>query len=144
MRLFFITNSKLALVIGLVLGISGAALAAFLHFDHVGTTRTGSCVWHFVNNQTEGAAAGTLTAEFDIGDCETGPRLPVNQNVQHFFCNTTGTAVLESAFTDLPGKLVLSDVICATPTPTPTPTVTPTPKPSPTPTVTPTPTPTPK
>jgi len=137
-RHFSMKNSVLAMIVGLVLAISAAALAALLHFDHVGTTRTGSCVWHFVNNQTDGAAAGTLTADFDIGTCETGPRLPVNQNVQHFFCNTDGTAVLEGAFTDLPGKLVLSGVTCATPTPTPTV------KPTPTPTVKPTPTPTPK
>ena len=66
--------------------------------------------WHFVNNQTGGAAPGQLTATWDSGDsCTVGPS-QVNNNVQHFFC--TGSGALTSASTNLPGRLVLSDFTC--------------------------------
>jgi hypothetical protein len=71
-------------------------------------TSTGT--WHFVNNQTGGAAAGTLTATFSDGTtCITGPA-KVLGSTQHFFCTAGGT--LTGASTDLPGKLVLSDFSC--------------------------------
>jgi hypothetical protein len=66
--------------------------------------------WHFVNNQTGGAPAGTLTATWSSGDtCSVGAAT-VLQNVQHFFCTASGA--LESASTNLPGRLVLSDFTC--------------------------------
>lgn len=71
--------------------------------DAVGT-------WHFVNNQTGGAAAGTLTATFSSGEtCTTGPSAVLN-NTQHFICEASGT--LTGASTNLPGRLVLSDFTC--------------------------------
>ena len=66
--------------------------------------------WHFVDNQTGGAAPGQLTATWDSGDsCTVGPS-QVNNNVQHFFCSASGA--LTSASTNLPGRLVLSDFTC--------------------------------
>lgn len=66
--------------------------------------------WHFVNNQTGGAAAGTLTANWSSSDsCSVGPSA-INAKVQHFNCVASGT--LLGAVTTLPGKLVLSDFSC--------------------------------
>jgi hypothetical protein len=66
-------------------------------------------VWHFVNNQTGGAAAGSLTATFTSGTCTTGPS-KVLGNTQHFICGASGA--LTGASTNLPGRLVLSDFTC--------------------------------
>ena len=101
-------NGPMAFV--LVAGLSGGALAADLNPAHVGTTGTGECTWHFVNNQTgAGAAAGTLTALFDGADtCTTGPTTVLNRT-QHFHCETSGVAELLGASTNLAGNLVLSD-----------------------------------
>ena len=68
--------------------------------------------WHFVNNQTGGAAAGILTAYFsgDPSMCVTGPS-KVLPSVQHFYCYASGG--LTGASTTLPGRLVLSDFSCA-------------------------------
>lgn len=90
---------------------AGAAMAATLSNASGQTCGSGFVgTWHFVNNQTDGAAAGTLTANWDSGNmCITGPT-KVNQNVQHFHCTATGT--LLSASTTLPGRLVLSDFTC--------------------------------
>lgn len=74
--------------------------------DHAGT-------WHFVNNQTGGAAAGTLIATFSSGDVGIVGPSAVNKSTQHFYVTASGT--LESASTgSLPGKLVLSDFSCET------------------------------
>jgi hypothetical protein len=68
--------------------------------------------WHFINNQTGGAPAGTLTATWDSGDtCTVGPS-KVLASTQHFNCIASGTLV--SASTNLPGRLVLSDFSCET------------------------------
>ena len=66
--------------------------------------------YHFVNNQTGGAAPGTLTATWDSGNsCTTSP-YSVLANTQHFTCTASGA--LTAASTNLPGKLVLSDFSC--------------------------------
>ncbi len=66
--------------------------------------------WHFVNNQTGGAPAGQLTATWSTGEtCTTGPS-KVLGSTQHFNCTASGT--LQTASTNLPGKLVLSDFSC--------------------------------
>ncbi len=65
--------------------------------------------WHFVNNQTGGAGPGTLTAVIGGQLCIVGPS-KVNNNTQHFYC--PGSGALQSASTDLPGRLVLSDFTC--------------------------------
>ena len=67
-------------------------------------------VWHFVNNQTGGAAAGVLTAEFSGGQIWTVGPSKVNPNNQHFIVESTGTLI--TAETNLPGRLVLSDFSC--------------------------------
>lgn len=66
--------------------------------------------WHFVNNQTGGAPAGTLTAVWSSGNTCTVSASQVNPNNQHFLCTASGT--LLSATTNLPGRLVLSDFSC--------------------------------
>jgi hypothetical protein len=66
--------------------------------------------WHFVNNQTGGAGAGTLTATFSDGTVWVVGPSAINKNTQHFDVESAGTLI--SAKTDLPGKLVLSDFSC--------------------------------
>jgi hypothetical protein len=78
-----------------------------------------SGTWHFINNQTGGAPAGTLTATWSSGDtCTVGPS-KVLANTQHFDCIASGT--LLTASTNLPGRLVLSDFTCETKEPPPPP-----------------------
>ena len=99
------------------LGISSAALAATISNLSGQSCGDGTGTWHFVNNQTGGAAAGTLNALWSSGDtCSTGPS-QVNQNTQHFLCTASGT--LLSASTNLPGRLVLSDFSCGPKEPPP-------------------------
>jgi hypothetical protein len=69
-----------------------------------------SGTWHFVNNQTGGAPAGVLTANWSSGDSCVVTASAVNANTQHFYCSASGT--LLSAYTTLRGKLVLSDFSC--------------------------------
>ncbi|SDS81554.1 hypothetical protein SAMN04515669_2000 [Jiangella sp. DSM 45060] len=66
--------------------------------------------YHFVNNQTGGAAAGTLTASFSDGTNWVVGASQVNKNTQHFIVESEGALV--TASTDLPGRLVLSDFSC--------------------------------
>lgn len=68
--------------------------------------------WHFINNQTGGAAAGSLTATWSSGDSCTVTASKVLASTQHFFCTASGA--LTSASTNLPGRLVLSDFSCDT------------------------------
>lgn len=101
---------KYLATVGVVaMAVSGGALGAILANgsgqscgDFIGT-------WHFINNQTGGAAAGVLTADFSSGQCVTGPS-KVLANVQHFICTAAGSLI--SASTNLPGRLVLSDFTC--------------------------------
>src|SRR5438132_14220413 len=67
--------------------------------------------WHFVNVQTGGAGAGTLTATWDSGDTCTVSPDKVNKNQQGFTCTASGA--LESASSNLPGYIRLSDFSCA-------------------------------
>lgn len=73
--------------------------------------------WHFVNNQTGGASAGTLSATWSSGNTCTVTASKVLGSTQHFYCTASGT--LLGASTNLPGKLVLSDFSCETVTPPP-------------------------
>jgi hypothetical protein len=94
--------------------------AATLNPSQIGTSCDGPAVWHFVNNQTGGAAAGTLTATFDTGTFVVGATT-VLANTQHFFVTTSDAATLLGASTNLPGRLVLSDVDCGVAPPPPPP-----------------------
>jgi hypothetical protein len=69
-----------------------------------------SGTWHFVNNQTGGAAAGQLTATWSSGDSCTVGASKLNASNQHFYCTASGA--LLSASTNLNGRLVLSDFTC--------------------------------
>jgi hypothetical protein len=92
----------------------GVGYAADLHTPHLGSSCPAGFVgnYHFVNNQIpEGTAAGTLWAEFNSGDTCEVTAYKVNLRVQHFRC-TDMLGVLTSAYTDLPGRLVLSDFSC--------------------------------
>jgi len=93
---------------------AGAAYAADLHAPHIGSSCPTGFVgrYHFVNNQIpEGASAGTLTATWDSGDSCTVTSYKVLSHVQHFRCVDVRGA-LTNAYSNLPGKLVLSDFTC--------------------------------
>ena len=83
--------------------VGGTAMAADLNPSQIGSVCS---TWHFVNNQTGGAPAGNLVAVISGMTCSTGPTTVLG-NTQHFHCSIPGT--LQSATTDLPGRLVLSD-----------------------------------
>jgi hypothetical protein len=114
------TMTRLLVVAGLLgaLAIPVAAPGAVLEKGAGATCPSGVGTWNFVNNQTGGAAAGSLTAFFDteeFGVIQFGPVGPnvVNKNVQKFTLFTNNRATLVSASTNLPGKLVLESVGCA-------------------------------
>jgi hypothetical protein len=94
----------------LALGFSGTALAADLSNLSGQSCGGDTGDWHFVNVQTRGEGPGTLTAQWDSGDSCTVSASKVNRNNQHFNCVASGELV--SAFTNLGGRLVLSDFSC--------------------------------
>lgn len=96
----------------IALGVTFAAWAADLSNLSGQSCGADQGVWHFVNNQTGGASAGSLTATFTSGTCTTGAS-KVLSSVQHFYCGASGA--LLGASTNLPGRLVLSDFSCSTP-----------------------------
>ena len=108
--------AALTAAMALTVGV-GVAPAATLNPSQVGTTSTCAGTWHFVNNQTNGAAAGTLTATFSTGTVTVGAST-VNRNSQQFFVTLSAGATLLGASTGLPGNLVLSDApVCGEPPP---------------------------
>jgi hypothetical protein len=102
--------------LGAAVGLALAASAGVASAATIENLSGQSCgdltgTWHFINNQTGGTTtAGTLTATWSGGQSCTVLASSVNKNTQHFFCTASGT--LESASTNLPGRLVLSDVTC--------------------------------
>ena len=121
---------------GLVSQADAASLAPqFFNAQCVGTGK-----WHFVNPQTGGVCGQTLTAKFSCdGVVVTKTATPSpkcnNNETGYSWITTNGNCSIISASNgdDVPGKIVISDLICATGTPTPTPTPTPTATPTPTP-----------
>lgn len=103
--------------VAMAIGVSSAALAVTI--DNLSGQSCGSQTgtWHFVNNQTGGAAAGTLTATWSSGDSCTKVADTVLKSTQHFYCTASGE--LTGASTNLPGRLVLSDFSCETKEPPP-------------------------
>jgi hypothetical protein len=94
--------------------LSGAAMAADISNLSGQSCGTSSGNWHFVNNQVpNGSGIGTLNATWSSGDMCTVSASAVNQRVQHFNCVASGA--LQSASTNLGGKLVLSDFSCGPP-----------------------------
>ncbi|MBD3946871.1 hypothetical protein [Nocardioides ganghwensis] len=104
-RKYWVMGATAALVM-----VSSPAIAAELSNANGQSCGDAMGVWHFVNNQTGGAAPGTLNATFSDGTVWNVAPSAVNQNVQHFYVSSTGTLV--SATTTLPGRLVLSDFSC--------------------------------
>lgn len=100
----------LGFVLLAALAIPAASVAADLSNGSGQSCAPDIGVFHFVNNQTGGAAAGTITVTFDNGDVITTGPSAVNQNVQHFIVESDGALV--TAVTNLPGRLVLSDFSC--------------------------------
>ena len=90
------------------LAVVPVALPAALSNAKGTTSCDGTSIWHFVNNQTDGAAAGSIEVDFSGGLTVTADASAVNKNTQHFFVETTGTVTLLDAETNLPGRLVLS------------------------------------
>lgn len=107
------------LAVLLTLGITGVALAATISNINGQSCGGDTGMWHFVNNQTGGAAAGVLSATWSSGDSCTVSASKVLSNTQHFNCIASGA--LLSASTNLPGRLVLSDFSCTTKEPPPPP-----------------------
>jgi hypothetical protein len=102
---------QLRTAVAMALGLaSGAAVSADLGNLNGQTCGDATGTWHFVNNQTGGAGAGTLTAQWSSGNSCVTNASTVNKSNQHFYCTASGTLV--SAFTNLPGRLVLSDWSC--------------------------------
>jgi hypothetical protein len=103
-------------------GVAAVSVAGVAYAANIGNLSGQSCGdfsgnWHFVNNQTGGAPAGTLTALWSSGDTCTVSASKVLGSTQHFNCTASGA--LTSASTNLPGKLVLSDFSCDTKEPPP-------------------------
>ncbi len=96
--------------VAMAIGVSGAALAASIANLSGQSCGADSGTWHFVNNQTGGAAPGTLIATWSTGETCTVGASKVNATTQHFNCTAGGTLV--SAVTNLPGRLLLSDFTC--------------------------------
>lgn len=94
----------------LVLGLSSTALAADIENLSGQSCGGDSGMWHFVNNQTGGAAEGFLMATWSSGDSCDVSASKVKRNTQHFNCVASGE--LLTATTNLPGRLVLSDFSC--------------------------------
>ena len=90
------------------LAVPATVVAADLQNAKGTTSCDGISTWHFVNNQTGGASAGSISVEFSGGLTLTAGASSVNKNMQHFFVQTTGVATLLDAHTNLPGNLVLS------------------------------------
>ena len=102
---------QLRTVVAIALGLaSGVALSAELENLNGQTCGDAIGTWHFVNNQTGGAAPGTLSATWSSGNTCTVSPSTINKNAQHFNCIASGT--LLGASTNLPGRLVLSDWTC--------------------------------
>src|SRR6516165_2217088 len=95
------------------------ARAATLANDQ-GARCNGTGSWHFVNNQTGTTIPGVLTATFDCGTFVVGPSKVNPNGVQQFIVPTSGDCTLITATRNLPGRLVLSDFVCAAATPIPT------------------------
>lgn len=93
-----------------IVGVSSPAVAAELSNAH-GQNCEGVGVWHFVNNQTGGAAAGLLTATFSDGTFWNVAPSKVTKSTQHFYVESSGTLISASTG-NLPGRLVLSDFTC--------------------------------
>ena len=89
---------------------AGAAIAAELENFSGQSCGAFEGTWHFVNNQVPaGSGVGTLEATFTSGT-HVVQASTVNNSTQHFFVIASGDLV--SAFTNLGGRLVLSDFSC--------------------------------
>jgi hypothetical protein len=95
------------------LGVASMAYAASIENLSGQSCGASTGNWHFVNNQTGGAAAGQLTALWSSGNSCTVSPTTVNKNAQHFDCVASGALI--SAATNLPGRLVLSHFTCGEP-----------------------------
>ena len=104
-RKYWVMGTAAALVM-----VSSPAVAATLSNANGQSCGDDMGVWHFVNNQTGGAAPGTLNATFSDGSVWNVAPSAINKNTQHFYVESTGSLV--TATTTLPGRLVLSDFSC--------------------------------
>ena len=104
---------KWMLVFTAIVALAGGTLMAATLGNLSGQScGSGTGTWHFVNNQTGGAADGTLYATFSDGsDCQTGPSKNTG-STQHFYCYGNGGTLTGASTGSLAGKLVLSDFSC--------------------------------
>ena len=106
-------NKKLIVALAMSLALAGStAFAAELANGSGQSCGDDPGTWHFVNNQTDQTTfQGTLTAEFSSGGPYIVLATKVLRNVQHFFV-VGPSGMLLDAYTNLPGRLVLSDFSC--------------------------------
>ena len=104
-------TNKFLLSLALAAGITNTAVAVDLH-NGIGAACNGTGTWHFVNNQTGGAAAGLLNVQFSNSNFVNVSPYKVLSSVQHFTVTTYGNNTLVNASTNLSGLLVLSDYKC--------------------------------
>ena len=98
----------------------GLAQAADLQANFVGSNCGGlSGAYHFVNNQTGGGSANLITTWSTAPSPVSTPPSVVNNSVTQY--NVTHDGTLLSAHTSLGGKIVISDLVCASPPPPPPP-----------------------
>jgi len=116
-KLFRVATATTALGLAAGVGLADAADLKNLSGQSCGT---GTGTWHFVNNQTGGAADGVITANFSSGQCIIGPSKNTG-STQHFFCVGFSGALLGATTGALPGNLVLSGFSCETAPPPPPP-----------------------
>jgi len=102
---------KLVLGVAIALDLAtGIAQAAVMTGNGLNSSCETAGDWHFVNNQTGGAAGGTLTATIG-GVVYTASAVQVNGNSQQFWIYDA-PGQLTAASTNVPGRLVLSDLLC--------------------------------
>lgn len=117
----------LVVVVGLLIPV--AAIAATLDTSKFGGLIAAGAAcedgddgawYHFINNQTEGAAGGTINVTFsDASENQSVGAFAVNKNVLHFY--VFGESTLTGADTPgIPGNLVLSHISCGKKTDDPT------------------------
>ena len=100
------------------IAFAGVAVAATISNINGQSCGTDTGTWHFINNQTGGAAAGTLNATWSSGDSCTVTASKVLRQHPTLQLHVASGA-LTSASTNLPGRLVLSDFSCQTKEPPP-------------------------
>lgn len=111
----------LAMMLAVFMTMVFPAVAAELHEPHEGTDAMCASdedgMWHFVNNQTNGATSGYIVVEF-AGTTVSQDADKILRNTMHFTVVGPDELITATTYTDagmstqVDGKLVLSDYAC--------------------------------